>query len=253
MISIIKQISLEPKYFDTAIKHHLLNQLVEKYLGSCTQECGSITEVLGPIDILSNKISTASSVVFFSVKFNIKAIKPKIGKKYIGQIIDVYEDGLWLKPNDNIRVFIPANSIKDHYFNEPLQNFRNEDGNKKNDIVVGSTICTEVTFIRYEEQRFECLGSYVKDIKELSDSSSESSDDESESSDDESESSDDESESSDDESESSDDESESSDDESENFDDESESESELSDDESESSDDESTYSNVEEYVDSDSE
>ena len=156
MITIQKQICLEPKYFDKDIKNHLYEKIKMTMIGNCDQEYGYIMEISPSVTILENFVATSTTGVFFTVKFNAKTIKPEINQIYDCTITKIFPHGIFAEVH-KIKILIPADKVTNFVFDKVSQTFKF----KKTELKVGDEIKVEIEKERYEKQNFKCIGKLI--------------------------------------------------------------------------------------------
>lgn len=153
-INIEKKICLEPHMLNENISDYLLKKIKNEYIGKCDQNYGYINKIFEDIHILDNIISSASSGVFFRVKFTALANKPEVNSKYEGKVCMIFPNGIFVEVYDKMKVLIPNDKMNPYKYQK---NNTYKNGNKV--IENGDTVKFQINMIKYEKQKFNCIGS----------------------------------------------------------------------------------------------
>lgn len=155
--SIRRRICIDAKFLDkTNIMDHILQKLRDLTKNECSSEHGYILKVIEIEDIISNKISPATSEIVFEVIFKAKNIKPKIDDIFEGIVCMILQEGILLEVENKFKVLIASSKLKDYEFDKNM--FKK--GNKiikKNDIVSVS-----IKGVDYDKHKFSCYGELVE-------------------------------------------------------------------------------------------
>jgi DNA-directed RNA polymerase subunit E'/Rpb7 len=152
MTSIIKKrVYLDPRYLDEKIMDHLLQRIIELYVGECTKEYGHILSVKKIIEILHNEDT------IFTLLFEAETLKPDVGNVLEGTVCMLYKDGIFTQVSEKQKMLIPNLSIKGYTYDETFQTY----SNGKNKIKEGDKIKAVVTASQYNKKNFSCIGCLV--------------------------------------------------------------------------------------------
>ena len=146
-----RRIYLEPKYLDKNIMNHLLKTINKAMFGEFNKEYGYIISANRIIKIVDNENT------FFVLKFEAKTYKPKIKQKVDGVVCGVYEEGIFIKVFEKMKILIPHIYLKDYKFNDVFHSFEN----KNNKIGIGDKINVEIKAVKYDKNGFCCIGFLV--------------------------------------------------------------------------------------------
>jgi hypothetical protein len=154
-ITIDKKIYLEPKYLDCKLVSHIYKILQEQMVGKCDQNYGYILKIYESLNIIGNTVASASSGVFFNVRFDIKTLKPKIGGIYQGTVCMVFQEGIFVEVSNKMKILIRIDKMNDYKYSKSKNIF------KKNDKTISKDDTVEILIemIKYEKQNFNCIGS----------------------------------------------------------------------------------------------
>jgi DNA-directed RNA polymerase subunit E'/Rpb7 len=154
-ITIDKKIYLEPKYLDSKLVSHIYKILQEQMVGKCDQNYGYILKIYESLNIIGNTVASASSGVFFNVRFDIKTLKPKIGGIYQGTVCMVFQEGIFVEVSNKMKILIRIDKMNDYKYSKSKNIF------KKNDKTISKDDTVEILIemIKYEKQNFNCIGS----------------------------------------------------------------------------------------------
>jgi DNA-directed RNA polymerase subunit E'/Rpb7 len=150
-----KTVCLEYKDLDKNIVSVLLKTAKNKFEGMHTKEDGYITEVKS-IKISDNYIS-ASSQIIFNLILNAVIIKPEIGNVFTGKVKIVHNRGVIVIIYGKMVVLIPDTSLPGYTYNASTSSFE-KDGKK---ICEGTSMEVKITVMKYEENKFKCIGHMV--------------------------------------------------------------------------------------------
>jgi len=154
-MKITKKIVLEPAALSD-IKTNLLIKIKSDFKDKCTKDYGFILEIYDSIKILSNTIIDNGSVLF-EVIFNADVLKPDQGQIMSGKVIIVIDSGFIISVKDRMKIFVPRDQCGEYKYNK--SNSCYENGTKK--IKNTDAIKVKIYCIKYEQQKYECLGSLV--------------------------------------------------------------------------------------------
>jgi DNA-directed RNA polymerase subunit E'/Rpb7 len=154
-ITIDKKIFIEPKFLDSKILSHIYKMLQEQMVGKCDQNYGYVLKVYESINIIGNTLASASSGVFFNIRFDIKILKPKIGNIYQGKVCMIFPEGIFVEVSNKMKVLIRIDKMNGYKYSKNKNNF------KKNDKSISKDDTVEITIdmIKFEKQNFNCIGS----------------------------------------------------------------------------------------------
>jgi hypothetical protein len=154
-ITIDKKIYLEPKYLDSKLVSHIYKILQEQMIGKCDKNYGYILKIYESLNIIGNTVASASSGVFFNVRFDIKTLKPKIGGVYQGTVCMLFQEGIFVEVSNKMKILIRIDKMGDYKYSKSRNVF------KKNDKTISKDDTVEILIemIKYEKQNFNCIGS----------------------------------------------------------------------------------------------
>jgi DNA-directed RNA polymerase subunit E'/Rpb7 len=154
-ITVDKKICIEPKFLDSKLLSHIYTRIVDQMVGKCDQNYGYILKVYESITILENSLATASTGVFFNVRFDIKILKPKIKGSYSGIVCMIFQEGIFVEVSNKMKVLIRTNEMDGYKYSKSKNIF------KKNDKTISKDDTLDITIemIKYEKQHFNCIGS----------------------------------------------------------------------------------------------
>lgn len=159
---ITQKVSINSKYLDSNISHHLLKKIKKNMEGKCYLDYGYIIKVKNIIDIGSNIIAPATLMAVYTVKYEADVIKPVKGLILSGKICMIFKQGIFVNILDKMKVLIPENNIKGYKFNDDI--FVSEDKDK-DDLVINTKVEIEITMVKYEKKSFSCIGKILSTTK----------------------------------------------------------------------------------------
>lgn len=163
MITEITQtVSIDSKYLDSNISHHLLKKIKETMEGKCYLDYGYIIKVNNIIDIGSNIISPATLLAVYNVTYQADVIKPIKGLVLLGEICMIFQQGIFVNILDKMKVLIPDNNIEGYNFVEG--DFICDDKNEP-DLTLNTQVKIEITMVKYEKKYFSCIGKILTTTK----------------------------------------------------------------------------------------
>ena len=154
------RICLEPKHLDSDIYNHLLEKIKNQMINFCSKQHGFILDVNKIIDVKENKISAANSDIVFTVSYEVKTLKPKVGIIFEGDICLVFNKGVFINVDNKMKILvIPDSLTKSGYqFDASLNIYKNGVRNlSKGDVI--RVMCTGVMYVK---QKFNCYGELVE-------------------------------------------------------------------------------------------
>ena len=164
---IVKKIQLESKHLGLNIEKYLYGKINRNMTGNCYKDYGYIIKLHPEIEIIDNEISSANSNVIFSVKICVDLLKPSIGNIYNGKVFMINDSGILAKIMGKMSIWISFNKLSEFTYNVSSDGssacYTNEDIELKN----GMDINVEITFFKYEDKNYSCIGKYVKNIINL--------------------------------------------------------------------------------------
>ena len=179
-----KEVSLPPMYLHRGIKNALLSQLKKNLENSCSQKNGYIVEVKNIESIVSNTISRAYSNIVVKVNFAVETLKPEEGSEFEGEVVMVFEDGVFVMVKNRLKIMIPESTLKKAVYEENMPLSMNHEemddeeteqmkkeqshlsegrfvvskGKKKITIKKGDKVKVKVSDLRYEKNNYSCIG-----------------------------------------------------------------------------------------------
>jgi DNA-directed RNA polymerase IV and V subunit 7 len=154
LVTIRRNITLEPKYFDNKIKEHLLTKLKEDE-GACTKDYGYIIRIIRIINIINNSISSSSSNTIFTLDFEAETIKPVEGQKMVGVVCMVFSGGIFLEIKSKLKVLVPLQTIIGYKF------INNTFVKDDYEIKKGNDVSVLITSVKYSDGAFSCIARLV--------------------------------------------------------------------------------------------
>ena len=154
LVTIRRNITLEPKYFDSKIRAHLLAKLKENE-GECTKEYGYIICVNKIVKIINNSISSSSSNTIFTIDFEAETIKPVEGQQMNGLVRMIFSGGIFLEIKSKLKVLVPLQTITGYDFID--DSFVKDD----NVIKKGNDVSVIISSVKYSDGAFSCIASLV--------------------------------------------------------------------------------------------
>ena len=130
---------------------HLTEKIVRTTVGECTKEHGHILSVNHIVEITDNKDT------IFYIKFEAETLKPDEGCRLHGRVCLVFKDGIFIDVFGCQKIMIASKSMNDFKYDSEKQVFRND----KKVISAGDEIEVEITKVRYNKKKFDCLGKLV--------------------------------------------------------------------------------------------
>lgn len=152
-----KPICLDPKYLDSNLKISLLIKAKESWIGKCTKEDGYILDIVDVAEILDNKISPATTSLLFSLKLVAKVLKPEINKCFKTTVTMVLQQGIFTSCENILNILLPISQITNFEFDASKGVYVSKT-NPDECIAIKSEIEVEITAIRYEKNKFTCIG-----------------------------------------------------------------------------------------------
>lgn len=153
-IEITKKICMEPKDLNENLEKNLIEKIKRDMIGKCDQKHGYVHGVEEKITILDNIVSTASPVVFFTVKIRVTTVRPVVGDVHEGKVCTVFLHGIFVEILNRVKVLIPSSKLTGFTYNKSLNLF----SNGENDITTGCELSVVITAVKYEKGNFSCIG-----------------------------------------------------------------------------------------------
>jgi DNA-directed RNA polymerase subunit E'/Rpb7 len=150
-------ISLEPKYLTSKIKHHLLNKLRKEKIGKCTAEEGYIINIFKMPKILDNYLSSANSNAIFSIEYEAEYLKPIKDSIMTGIVCMVFKHGVLVEIEGRMQILIPTCQISGFKFDDELSVF----SNSVDVIQIDDVVNVKISQVKYQNKGFECIGVLV--------------------------------------------------------------------------------------------
>ena len=163
--TITKSLALESKYLHGGYLKHLEDKTIKKFKGNCYKDTGFILEIFKPISIIENYISSASCCNIFKVKFKVKTFKPYVGHNLDSNVCSSSCSGILTIAYNIVEIFIPVRHLTNYKYDETRKIYLNDC-----DEELENTISIKITSVKYEDQKYECIGKLVeeKDSESLS-------------------------------------------------------------------------------------
>lgn len=161
MSIIRKHVSIDYQYFDCNYLSHIEDKLKSVILNTCSRELGYIKDILG-VKYVSNRVSKADCSVVFTVDVTIRTLKPEIDAVFTADVLLVTAQILMTRIDDTFDLIIPPYNLKKYTF-YPEKNYyylTNSKHRKSHPtkIKLGDKIDVQVTKIKFERNRFCCIG-----------------------------------------------------------------------------------------------
>ena len=160
IITVEEKISLHPKYICSDIKKILYDKLNTDYKNKCLQKSGYIIKIYNDFTILNNNIYSSTNSIVLNVRISMKVLKPDIGTKLNVNVIHVLKNGILTECQNVLKIFIPAININNMNFDSLKNCFTDNETS----IFRSDTIEIEISKVRYENNKFDCIGFFVKKI-----------------------------------------------------------------------------------------
>mgnify|MGYP001265394446 CR=1 FL=1 len=152
-IYIKNNIELTPDKLDSNINKYLLEQLKNKFTGTCSKENGYIVDIVKINKIISNTISNTSGNAVFNVECSYNTLKPEIGKVIDFKVIMISSHGIIAMIN-KLKIFIPCKDLVDYKFNDTDKTY----SKRKKTISKDDNIKVKITNIKYMKKEYSCIG-----------------------------------------------------------------------------------------------
>ena len=152
-----KPICLDPQDLDQNLKLSLLIKAKEIWVGKCTKEDGYILEVVDIAEILDNFISPATTSILFTLKLVAKVLKPEIKKCFNTCVTMVLQQGIFTLCEDILNILVPISQLIGYDFDGTKGVYKST-LDPENVISIKTQIQVEITAIRYEKNKFTCIG-----------------------------------------------------------------------------------------------
>lgn len=157
-IIIQKQVCIEPRFMDSEIMTHIMNELTRVCCKECNKDYGYIIRINRIIKVLDNYINMDSNIVF-DIKFEASCLNPKPDKVLTGNVCMVFADGIFIDVIKKMQILVPKQFIVGYTFNKKSNCFEAGDGSK---ISEGIQLKVKITASQYNNQRFSVFGSIVE-------------------------------------------------------------------------------------------
>jgi len=158
IVHIEQKVSIDPKYLDSNISHHILEKIRLNMEDKCTLKHGYIIKVRKIINLGDNIIAPANSLVVYDVTYEAETIKPEKGLELYGKICMVFEHGIFVDVLGRMKVLVPANTLEGYTFT--CDSFTPEEEGEV--IVIEKLVGIRITMVKYEKKDFSCIGELVK-------------------------------------------------------------------------------------------
>lgn len=133
----------------------IIFQKIKSMESSCTFENGYVINVYDDMKILNNTVSPDG--IFVNVQFSFKTFKPVVNQIYEADVKIIFFQYLLASILGKTDVLIDSNNMKNYKFNKATNSFVNPDS----EIKVGSKIKVKITMIRFQNQKFGCIGTLI--------------------------------------------------------------------------------------------
>jgi len=146
------KIYIEPKFFDSKIKQHIIDKVREKTFRTCIDELGYVMDI--------SKINTIKNIHsnLFIVNSELSLFKPEKDGIYDSIVRMIFKEGVFVEINNIQNVLIPTSYISDTY--EYKDNiFISKKDDKKID--TNMKLKVKLTTIKYYNNKFNCIGQIV--------------------------------------------------------------------------------------------
>jgi DNA-directed RNA polymerase II subunit RPB7 len=155
MIQIIKQkVSIEAMYLDKDIKDHILVKLKKNMEGRCTFDNGYIITVNKIINVGSNTIGSANSLIIFDITYEANTLRPEKGVVLTGKVCMVFKHGIFVDIFGKMKVLVPSNFIEGYEYQQDSNSFTCLKSIIKNDVEVS----VDIVDMKYDKKQFSCIG-----------------------------------------------------------------------------------------------
>ena len=158
IITLEEKISLHPKYICPDVNKYLYDKLNMDYKNKCLQKSGYILEIYPDFIILNNNIYSSTFSVILDVRLRLKVLKPEIGTKLNVNVLHVLKNGVLTECQSVLKIFIPSTNIKNMNF-DSLKNCFTDNNTFINRFDI---IEIEISKVRYENNKFDCIGIFIK-------------------------------------------------------------------------------------------
>jgi len=150
MTTIIKRrVYLEPKYLDSNIRQHMLEEIKRITAQECSKEYGYILSVNRIVNMVND------NGTIFTVTFEANTLKPEPGKQMTGIVCMVYNDGIFIDIANKQKMLVPAVTLTGYEFDSELSSYVGDE----HTITKGDELDVIVTATKYSNGQFSCFGS----------------------------------------------------------------------------------------------
>ena len=153
MQKLIKTVCLEPNLITESVQKNIQDRLKSIYLKKCTRKNGYIVSIHDRIKIISNTITDNGSILFY-VEFYVETLKPYIGQIVKGEVFMVFDGGIFVMIEGEMKVLIPVFKLSHMTYNKAGYF---EHNNSR--IKISDNIDVKIDQIEYEKCKFNCIGS----------------------------------------------------------------------------------------------
>jgi DNA-directed RNA polymerase subunit E'/Rpb7 len=155
MIQIIKQkVSIDAMYLDKDIEDHILLKLKKTMEGICTFDNGYIITVNKIINVGSNTIGSANSLIIFDITYEANTLRPEKGVVLSGKVCMVFKHGIFVDICGKMKVLVPSNFIEGYEYQQDSNSFTFLESIIKNDVEVS----VDIVDMKYDKKQFSCIG-----------------------------------------------------------------------------------------------
>ena len=153
IVTIHQKVSIEPKYLDSNISYHILKRIRYVMENTCTLKYGYIISVNKIINLGSNIIAPANSLVIYDVTYEAETLLPHSGLVINGNVCMIFENGILVDIYGKTQVLVPSENMNGFEFSN--NSFIHS---TKNKISIGSNVIVKITMVKYEKKEFKCIG-----------------------------------------------------------------------------------------------
>jgi DNA-directed RNA polymerase subunit E'/Rpb7 len=150
-----KRVILHPKYLDSSIHTHLLNEIKKNVVTDCNKDYGYILDICNIVKVNRHMISQCTSDIIFYVTVTAQIIKPRKDMIVEGEIKLVFKEGIFVDVLNKFQVFV---SLPDDYVYEEHNNVFKS---KNNSLKIGDNVSIKINEVDYNDNQFIAFGSLL--------------------------------------------------------------------------------------------
>lgn len=135
-----------------------IKEKIKNLESTCSFEHGYVIKVYDDMKLLKNSVSPEG--IFVNTQFSLKTFKPTVNQVYECDVKIIYFQYVLASILGKADILIDSNNMKNYKFNKSSNSFVSEDP-IKNEIKVGSKIDVKITLIRFQNQKFNCIGTLI--------------------------------------------------------------------------------------------